>query len=300
MHKTVYKFSRRTFFSQRHTIRIERNRNREYVYIEDLLALARLAGHLKHNLGQPANGYQIFIRGQTGDHKGMVPSIFRTLQDTSNDLVNRVSGYVELIEELRRLHGLKRFRGEIGGAILQHYGIRTPWVDLVDNLFVALWFAVRKRSEQEPIEYLNADAKDFGWLYFIRVESPVNAGRLEGEKGIVSGKRTMWCDLRCYQTSLSLRAHTQHGIFACRRGWSVSQHDLSEFIVATVKFPIAKVLPIHDGGLFSTNYMFPSTYDDNTYKKLITKKVSELIRSVERNNGLQPGELGKIDKYITR
>jgi hypothetical protein len=101
MHRIVREFcKRRKKFCQKHTIKIESNENREYVYLDDPLVLARLAGHIKHNLGQPAKGYQIFMRGQSNDHCGMVPSIFRDNPKMSNNYNNRVNAYNDLIRRL--------------------------------------------------------------------------------------------------------------------------------------------------------------------------------------------------------
>jgi hypothetical protein len=300
MHEIIRKFCGKKWLSKKHTIRIESNGYREYVYLDNPLVLARLAGHVKHNLGQPIKGYQIFMRGQPNDYPGMVPSIFRNIPKMSNNYKNRVNAYNDLIHRLREMKNLKRFKGPIGGALLQHYGIRTPWIDLVDNLFIALWFATRERSQKEPFRYVKRSAKDYGWIYFIQVEDPPNKKFAQEGEGIITGKRTMWCDLRCYQTSLSLRAHTQHGIFASRNRWDETNYDLDEFVVATVKFPITSAFTqTSDFNIFSMGYMFPSPYYDHTYKILKKGEVSTLIYNTERDNGLDEGELGRIYKYVS-
>jgi len=43
--------------------------------------------------------------------------------------------------------------------------------------------------------------------------------------------------------------------------------------------------------------MFPSSYYDNTYKNLRQGKVHDLIIDIERNYGLDEGELGRINTY---
>ncbi len=71
-----------------------------------------------------------------------------------------------------------RFKIDIGGAIFQHYGIRTPWIDLVDNLFIAIWFAATERSESEPYFYKRSK-QDYEFIYFIQVETPSNSANQE-------------------------------------------------------------------------------------------------------------------------
>ena len=301
MHKVIYNFSHRKYLKKKHVIRIESNINRDYVYLEDPIVLARLAGDIKHNLGQPLKGYQVFMRGQSCDHPGMLPTLCRETHGTRNELQIRHKAYEELVSEIRKLKNLKRFQGETGGAILQHYGIRTPWLDLVDNLFVALWFACHNRTESEPYKYIPKSLNEFGWIYFLRLEDPMDRKSILANQGVVVGDNSKWFDLRCYQTSLSLRAHTQHGIFASRVNPINSNYDLKDFVVAAVKFPVTQkfISLVNEFIPFSTFYMFPSTYYDNTYKYLRQEKVKDLIINIERNNGLNEGELGRIDAYDT-
>ena len=299
MNNLVYQFCNRKYLTKKHVIRIERNTNRDYVYLEDPIVLARLAGHLKHNLGQPLNGYQVFMRGQSNDYPRMQPSMCRNIDCTQNNFQVRYEAYEKLVSEIRNVNNLKRFQGEIGGAILQHYGIRTPWLDLVDNLFIALWFACHNRTNSEPFQYIPRSLGEFGWIYFLRLEDPMDRESIFENHGVIVGENSKWCDLRCYQTSLSLRAHTQHGIFASRSNLDNLSYDLGDFVVSAVKFPVTRefISLLNEFIPFSTAYMFPSSYYDNTYKNLRQGKVHDLIIDIERSYGLDEGELGRINTY---
>ena len=299
MNNIVYEFCDRKYLKEKHKIKVGSNSNRDYVFLEDPMILARFAGHLKYNLGQPLNGYQVFMRGQSKDYPRMQPSISRNIGGPENNIQVHYKAYEELVSEIRKAKDLKRFRGKIGGAILQHYGIRTPWLDLVDNLFIALWFACHERSKSEPFQYIAKSIGEFGWIYFLRLEDPMDKESIIDNQGIVIGTNSMWCDLRISQTSLSLRAHTQHGIFASRSNIANYSFDLGDFVVATVKFPVTSEFKsiLKEFIPFSTSYLFPSPYYDNTYKILRKGKIHDLIIEVERRNGLNEGELGRINTY---
>ncbi len=294
MHDAVYKFCNRKYLRKKHpTMEIKNNGNRDYVYLDDPILLARFAGEIKNKLGKPSNrGWQVFFRGQDADYPaGMVPSLFRSMNENATyEFTQRIEAYQVLTRELQKITGLKRFEGEIGGAILQHYGIRTPWIDLVDNLFIALWFACYERTKTPPYSFHPKSKDQFGWIYFLKFENSV------AKNSIVEGNQTRWCDLRINQTSLSLRPHSQHGIFGSLKKLDDSNYNLDNLIVATVKFPVKqnflRIAPIPVG------FLFPSPYYDNTYKTLRTKKFEQLVKRVDKEYNLN-GVLGQIDEYKT-
>jgi len=260
---------------------------RSYLYLDTPHILALFAGYLKKNLLETAKSH-VFFRGQTNDYGTMIPRLFRG-NITLNQLEKRILAYKKLINELPKTYEASRFQKESVGAILQHYGIKTPWLDLVDNLYTAIWFATKepKRASGKPIEYINSK-KEFGWLYFIRTK-------------INNKSELKWYDLREEQSSLSLRLHVQHGISATRENvnWNLSNRCLNDFVVALVKFPNNKDWSL-EGSLFSTKFIFPSKKIDNTYKYLKKKKFTNLINSIINEYQLEEGELGKINEYINR
>ncbi len=289
MHQFVYKFCNRKYLKEKHVIEVRSNENRDYVYLEDPILLARLVGFVKNKLGKPQTGCLIYLRGQTSDHPGMVPSLFRNLDIPEDDFYIRLKAYEELIRGLLKIKNIKRFKGEVGGALLQHYGINTPWLDLVDNLFIALWFACHQRTKTVPYSYLPSNQDKYGWLYLLRFEnSPI-------QKGISEGRNTRWCNLQTNQTSLSLRAHVQHGIFGTIQNNNSQNFDLNELIVASIKFPITKeFLNIVS---IPPTFLFPSTYHDNTYKYLKQESFKKLMQDLNNKRKYKNVDLGEILDY---
>ena len=239
MDKLVEKFCDKKFLKKKHVLKIEGNENREYVYLEDPIVLARLAGEIKHGLGRPSLGSQVFMRGQTEDFSGMIPSLFRMISN-EGEFLKRYSAYKELGQKIKNISKAKRFEGEIGNAILQHYGIDTPWLDLVDNIFIALWFACWNRVKyKDGYKYQMRHSGEYGWIYFLQFEY----GKVTPSDVFV-GKKTKYCDLRTGTNSLVLRAHTQHGIFGALTEPKFSNCNMNQYIIATVKFPLNKFVSL--------------------------------------------------------
>lgn len=265
--------------------RQDKKTNRPYLYLEDPRILVRFAGYLKKNIWSKT-GTKVSFRGQIKDYGTMMPGLFRG-NITHEQLKNRYLAYNELVTKLQnRFNDAQRFQTENVGAILQHYGIKTPWLDLVDNIYTAIWFAT-KMQEAKPIRYVDSDRK-FGWIYFIRY-------------GLDNGFALRGYDLREDQSSLSLRLHVQHGISVTREGdsWDLVNRCLNDFVVAVVKFPNNENWKLK-GPLFEMDYMFPSTKYDNTYKRLLkeNKNIKKLVYKITNKYDLLENDLGTIDEYL--
>ena len=87
------------------------------------------------------------MRGQTGLYDGhLIPSIYRPLSGSGSvNYSERTPKYIEKVHQA--LSKSKAFDSIDSHAIvplLQHYGIKRSWLDVVDNLWVALWFGLHK------------------------------------------------------------------------------------------------------------------------------------------------------------
>lgn len=209
----------------------------------------------------------------------MIPSLFR--EDITKELFkSRYSAYKELITSIQNDFKKQRFKKDSVGPLLQNYGIKTPWLDLVANLYTAIWFATHnpKNEKTKP---------KFGWIYFIRTK-------------LDNGAELKYYDLKEEQSSLSLRLHVQHGLSATRKdpAWNFNNRCLNDFVVATVKFRNNDKWKL-EGPLFEKKYMFPSELYDSTYRYLKgNKKFINIINDITNKYDLSDGELGRIYEYI--
>lgn len=200
--------------------------------IESVPRLVQAVGYLKYRNNR-GNSY---LRGQQSLYDGTVqPTLLRGTR-TAHDLTAQINEFIattsgwhcahqdhhvavcpEVLAQgprsARRLFtaGVPRYAAE---PLLQHYGIRTRWLDLVDNLWVALWFACHTfvRSK-EHIHVVRRNVADGGGdsVYVITVTVPGTAAeRRPGFYRYEDGVTVI--DLRKAIPSFYVRPHAQHGL----------------------------------------------------------------------------------------
>jgi hypothetical protein len=137
--------------------------------IRSLPVLVKAVGYLKYLFSG-----QVFLRGQSRLYgKSILPTLYRgTRAGTRSKADARIQTLIRQSAEWKCEHkdhhrtkctekvarstarlvsgGVPRYAVE---PLLQHYGIRTRWLDVVDNLWVALWFACHNFSRRD--EYVH-------------------------------------------------------------------------------------------------------------------------------------------------
>ena len=242
--------------------------NSPYIFIDNPVVIAGFAGFIKNHV---ING-EVYFRGEPGNYQHIVPSLFREGGSplTSNELIQkRYRAYAELKFTVYNhfKNKVSRFKKEEIDNLFQHYGIRSPVIDMVDNIYIAIWFAM----------YGNRSA--YGYIRLMQAASP----------------DLTISDLRKTHSSLSLRLHTQHGLIAKKKvsGWNKSNIYYDGYEVARIKFPVSKGL--ENGVLFSAKNIYPSTRLDNTFKILKNETwLLTKIESLEKKYQLNQGDLGRI------
>lgn len=132
---------------------------RHLLKVKDPHALVQAAGYLKYIYAK--NKCAVHFRGQTTNHKTLSPSLFRGNETTQKTLQKK-------IQELKKLTDLVASRCSIFNKfdrvgyepLLQHYGVRTTWIDLVDNIWIALWFACHKAFSSKEGRYLHFERRN--------------------------------------------------------------------------------------------------------------------------------------------
>jgi hypothetical protein len=239
--------------------------------IDRPVGLARLVGEAMQEVGKG----RVFLRGQAQHHHAMLPSLFRgkdahdTLRAAEKDLVWRI----------RQTVPVGRFKRRHLPALLQHYGFRTSWLDAVDNLFVAVWFATHEiRLAADSSIGISPPPGVHGWLYVIA--------------STAGSRRLQYVDLRTKHNPLSCRPHVQHGVSLVRLG--PTEYDLRDFVLATVRFPNKDFTTA--GSLFEGSFLFPPPEEDHTLKILVNHQVNDMAADVERKYGLLQSALGRLSQ----
>jgi hypothetical protein len=267
---------------------------RPHLIIAHPAILATFMGYLKYQIKQQKTGREVFFRGQTRDHPHIIPSLLRG--DDFKRINTLSAAYEELKIGARKMFNNRRFRMETLDNFFQHYGIKSKTLDLVDNLYIAVWFATNTWKQVEGFNNLcihEPSSELYGWIYFMSVEPP-KAGTKSTDPDF-SG----YCNLREYHSSLSARLHCQHGItyFKPNDGeWTADNRTFDDLCIAAVKFPNSQEFKM-DGTIFTKEFLFPNSEIDNTYKLLREERFAKLLAGIEEKYGLSTGDLGRIWTY---
>jgi hypothetical protein len=158
--------------------------------------------------------------------------------------------------------------------ILQHYGIGTRWIDLVDNLWVALWFGVHTwHTKIFEREYKNVIPRNTGpneYMYLLLVCSD-GIHEDKNVPGVYKGDNTYTVDLRKAAPSIFLRPHAQHALLMRSKHLEAVEHtDLTNYVVGIAKLGVEDCIKwIGVNGLTSARNLFPPVNFDHGYGVLI-------------------------------
>lgn len=240
-------------------------------------ALAQVIGYLKYTGG--SSDQRILFRGQSALYGRMLPSAYRSSRHIPTIKKERIDGAVN--EYVRECGSLGSF---INGTpvtsyepLLQHYGLRTRWLDIVDNIWVALWFACYNTivdgfsPQYWSIEKRSVSAADqFAYIVLFSFKGAKEQASLPGH---IRGANFRIVDLRVSAPSLYFRPHAQHGLLFRRSGPpSPNSMDLSDFTAGTIRVGIADALDwLGSGDLLSVQNLFPSPIYDLGYKLFLEK-----------------------------
>jgi len=263
--------------------------------------LTQIAGWYRFTA--PING-SAFYRGQTKIHSTMIPSAIR------NPLTGRklnvpartrharaMTEYVDqlvgapcscpggpftfprshlCLEQVARTDSSHIVPATYRAAIeplLQHYGIRTRWLDVVDNVWVALWFACfQERSYRRFASHARRSVAREGLgakAYIAVMDSGVTSET--AIPGYRVGTETRFVDLRYAVPSIYLRPHAQHGVLMAVSSMEPSHDgDLSTQVAGYIEIDLFDAVDwLGDGSLARGANLFPPANEDRGFERLI-------------------------------
>lgn len=266
--------------------------------VKDPNSLTQVVGWLKFTC---ENG-MVLYRGQSKLHDDMTASGFRNLTSRSHaDYAAKMKSYVaslygsectcranknfasghQCTERLRiGDHGSRQLvSGTYRAAVeplLQHYGLKTRWIDVVDNIWIALWFACheqvtdgshahhRRRSTAQE----GPDAK----AYIVIFESG-DVGRTD-IPGYYLGDYTRIVDLRYAVPSVYLRPHAQHGALIAPAkidtAGSAVFGSMKSQVPAVIEIRLGDALEwLGTGAMTSVHVLFPPATKDLGFRRLL-------------------------------
>lgn len=163
--------------------------------------------------------------------------------------------------------------------LLQHYGLQTRWLDVVDSLPHALFFACHDLwgSPALPGKHTFAPTlRKFGFVYVLDIGQlrPVTrtGSQVVGYSRTSSGLRL--ADLRSLKPSTALRPHAQHGLLVRA---PTRETDLWPHIVARIAIPAKEARGWIAGDALTRESLFPPQVWDDFYKKVQSVRMNALL-----------------------
>lgn len=244
--------------------------DKEYVYhVKTAHAFSQISGYLKYT--RQKNG-PVFYRGQAKLYSEMKPSLFRSVKTWSatHRCIERINIYIKASKKSGSfLNNTPDYANE---PILQHYGIKTRWIDLVDNAWVALWFACHTtQSTGRGDEFIHFLPRKEGNAYIVLMQ-PGAERRDTKRPGVWITRKAEVIDLRRAAPSIYLRPHSQHGLLMKRSSITeVSDALMNEFIVGVIRVSVCDAFEWLGGSMMSVHYLFPPPVYDHGYRLLLDK-----------------------------
>ena len=260
----------------------------EYIQVADPITLASFVAFCSRS------DRQVFLRGGTDNYRNSVPSLFRDtlgMQCSMIECERRWRAYRCLLTRLRgELSGTRWTDSDDLGAVLQHYGVKTPWLDVVRNLYTAIWFATHDLETRGSCRVARWSERQYGWISFYQRDGVNN---LEV------------CDLWGEHSSRYIRPHAQQGLSlamprdpeASDKSGLAPEQDFKRYRVAQIRFPNTGAWKVR-GHMFSVGFLFPAPERDGSLRKLDRPVVQDIIDSVCHEHSLDKGTLGHVTHYM--
>lgn len=249
--------------------------------IETVHDLTQFIGFGKYINNHSGN---VYMRGQTSLYEGaMIPSLYR-----GRDRVDRITAkYNENMNKI--ISGIRIFEQydrSIFEPLVQHYGIKTPYIDLVDNIWVALWFALHQAKTKvinsHEYIYYHENMNKHSYLVLMATDAVTETDHFGVYKGVI----TTLVDLRKALPSYFLRPHAQHA-YMLRKN-EPYPIDYSDLIIGVAKIPTATGLKwLGSNDFLTVNSLFPAAYFDSGYGIMLKRYPEEEQGIVNQYGSIQ-------------
>ena len=267
---------------------------RRVLQVTDPNALTQIVGHAKYR-----SGGSVVLRGHARLHSTLVPSLYRGTK-TTGERQNRteaLAGYARALfgghcacelsggppscrpnwpcQGRSEADDTGLVKGTAMAAVeplLQHYGVKTRWIDVVDNVWVALWFGcheLQTRGRYGHHSRRNPETAESPWAYVTLVE--IGSPQATAVAGVSRTDRARLIDLRTATPSIYVRPHAQHALLFAAGDWSPAKDpDLSEFEMGTIRIPLREALSWLGSGVSLTPYvLFPPADRDEGFRRFL-------------------------------
>ena len=250
-------------------------------HINTVHDLVQFIGFGKYKNNKVGN---VYFRGQTSLYGGtMVPSLYRgrTRYDQItykyNERINRIIKTKRIFSQYNRV---------VFEPLIQHYGVKTPYIDLVDNIWVALWFALHQAKSvainSHEYTYYYESTENYAYIILMAADATNETDQF----GVYAGTDSTLVDLRKATPSYFLRPHAQHA-YMIRKN-EKCPHDYTDLIVGIAKIPTCIGIKwLGTNEFLSLSSLFPAAYFDSGYHILLKSYPEEEQGTINQYGSIQ-------------
>ena len=235
--------------------------------------------------------FRVFYRGQTRlygkSHNSEVPLAYRS-EGSQDEINNRITESVARLKLLSPIADCGLSDAAIEG-LMQQYGASSRWLDVVDNIWIALWFAchrawsatddaetkeAKKHDRRSQVSYVHYErrvseqepcGKRFAYIVLLGVEEELKLV----SPGLYRSEKDELLNLRQALPSQFIRPHVQHGWLIRRKKDEDYVRDLKDKILGTIKIPLSIALSwLGSSKAFEVSSVFPPPCFDTGWRDL--------------------------------
>lgn len=261
----------------------DKNTGLEVLQVNSIQSFIQSLDYLKFKLH--AKGETIYYRGQhslydTGlDDNGKYlfqPSALRSLKNPKvlQNVKATISQKVKIFRSmLPRFADKAKYADKVIEGVMQQYGLSTTWLDVVDNIWVALWFSCYRSDLPANIRIAKiANTKNWqerSFVHMVRRNSNMEPAGfsyifvLGGSEQVVDT-----VDLRVSVPSDFIRPHVQHGVLI--RTVGVKDVNMFDLVKGIIRVRLQDALDwLGDGQIFQPSSILPPPNYDAGFKQLL-------------------------------
>lgn len=250
--------------------------NVEVLHVRDFRTLVQVLNKAKYADGIASDGDRVtYFRGQARLFNGTLkPSVYRRL-NKKNPRSN-VDG--RIVAELRKItigggKNVAKLTDPVVEGLFQQYEHSSRWIDAVDNVWIALWFACHERWEEGgKVCYLlrnpSQEKEKYRYAYILLLGAE-RGGKIVA--GHWRGKHSERVDLRYAVSSHFVRPHVQHGVLvrALNKTGAIME-DMTSLIRGVVRISLSDALRwMGNAESFEVSNVFPNPSFDTGLRDLI-------------------------------
>ena len=246
-------------------------------HVKKPFVLVQAAGYLKHNRAQEKKK-AVYFRGQNKLYSTLQPTLYRKMIKMRGREKRDVAilGFLEKIRKDKSI--LRAVDPWVQEPLLQHYGLKTRWLDVIDNVWIALWFACHTAHPfGKHGEFLHFEKRIVRhtipaerYAYILLLESATTPDANAGP-GCYIDSNSATIDLRVAAPSQFIRPHAQHGLcLQALSGHGKPKTDFSELLCGIIRVDLEDALEwLGNGDLLSVHALFPPPPYDFGFQELL-------------------------------